>query len=115
MVESLKGGNILEISRLMSDSHESLRRDFEVSCAELDVLVEIASSKAGVYGARMTGGGFGGCTINLVEASMADDFVRQVRQEYEQNTGLRSKIHIYEASQGAQAAELEAKSAQTFS
>jgi galactokinase len=115
MVESLKGGNILEISRLMSDSHESLRRDFEVSCAELDVLVEIASSKAGAYGARMTGGGFGGCTINLVEASMADDFVRQVRQEYEQNTGLRSKIHIYEASQGAQAAELEAKSAQTFS
>ncbi len=108
-VERLKSGNILEISRLMRDSHESLRDDFEVSCSELDILVEIASTKAGVHGARMTGGGFGGCTINLVEASMAEDFVQQVRQEYEQNTGLRSKIHIYEASQGAQASELEAK------
>jgi galactokinase len=114
-VEGLRSGNILEISRLMRDSHESLRNDFEVSCTELDILVEIASSKAGVYGARMTGGGFGGCTINLVEASMVDDFVQQVRQEYEQNTGLHSKIHIYEASQGAQAAELEARPVRTFS
>jgi len=114
-VERLKSGNILEISRLMRDSHESLRSDFEVSCTELDILVEIASSKAGVYGARMTGGGFGGCTINLVEASMADAFVQQVREEYQQNTGLLSKIHIYDASQGAQVAALEAKPVRTFS
>jgi galactokinase len=114
-VERLKGGNILEISRLMRDSHESLRNDFEVSCSELDILVEIASTNASVYGARMTGGGFGGCTINLVEATMAEAFVQQVRQEYEQNTGLRSKIHIYEASQGAQAAELGAKPVRSFS
>jgi galactokinase len=86
-----------------------------VSCSELDTLVEIASTKAGVHGARMTGGGFGGCTINRVEASMAETFVQQVRQEYQQHTGLRSKIHIYEASQGAQAAELEAKPVRSFS
>jgi len=103
MVERLKSGDILGISRLMRQSHQSLRNDFEVSCPELDLMVEIASAKPGVYGARMTGGGFGGCTINLVEASKAKAFLESVGAEYESKTGLRPEIYICEASQGAQA------------
>jgi galactokinase len=103
MVERLKSGDILGISRLMRESHQSLRDDFEVSCPELDLMVEIASAKPGVYGARMTGGGFGGCTINLVEASKAKAFRESVGVEYDSKTGLRPEIHICEPSQGAQA------------
>ena len=103
MVERLKSGDTLGISRLMRESHQSLRDDFEVSCPELDLMVEIASAKPGVYGARMTGGGFGGCTINLVEASKAKAFRESVGVEYDSKTGLRPEIHICEPSQGAQA------------
>jgi galactokinase len=103
MVERLKSGDILGISRLMRESHQSLRDDFEVSCPELDLMVEIASAKPGVYGARMTGGGFGGCTINLVEASKAEAFRESVGVEYDSKTGLRPEIHICEPSHGAQA------------
>jgi galactokinase len=103
MAERLKSGDLLGISRLMRESHQSLRDDFEVSCPELDLMVEIASAKPGVYGARMTGGGFGGCTINLVEASEAKAFRESVAVEYDSKTGLRPEIHICEPSQGAQA------------
>jgi len=67
----------------MTASHQSLRDDFEVSCRELDVMVEIAMRQSGVLGARMTGGGFGGCTVNLVNAAHADEFCQRVAAEYE--------------------------------
>jgi len=84
----------------MRESHESLRDDFEVSCRELDLMVEIASAKRGVLGARMTGGGFGGCTVNLVEASEAKEFQQDVAEDYLARTGLSPDILICEASQG---------------
>jgi galactokinase len=101
-VEGLKCGNIRAIARLMNESHQSLRDDFEVSCAELDLMVEIASAMPGVHGARMTGGGFGGSTVNLVEASKAEAFREHVAAAYESKTGLRPEILICEASQGVE-------------
>jgi galactokinase len=95
-------GDIEALNGLMTASHQSLRGDFEVSCRELDVMVEIAMRQSGVLGARMTGGGFGGCTINLVNAAHADDFCERVAAEYEAATGLHPDIYVSEASQGAE-------------
>jgi galactokinase len=67
---------------------------FEVSCAELDLMVELANQQAGVYGARMTGGGFGGATINLVEASSAEAFAESVAKAYQKETGVVPPNHI---------------------
>ena len=93
----------------MAASHESLRDDYEVSCRELDVMVEIARRQRGVYGARMTGGGFGGCTINFVDVQHATEFQRRVAAEYESAIGLHPDIHICEASQGAELVEATAE------
>jgi galactokinase len=93
----------------MAASHESLRDDYEVSCRELDAMVEIAGRQQGVYGARMTGGGFGGCTINFVDVEHAGEFQRRVSAEYEAAIGLRPDIYICEASQGAELVETAAE------
>jgi galactokinase len=98
-------GAVGELCHLMADSHRSLRDDYEVSCRELDVMVEIGSRQRGIYGARMTGGGFGGCTINLVDAADSAEFQRRVSAEYQHATGLRPDIYVCEASQGAEAIE----------
>ena len=97
------------LPEVMAASHESLRDDYEVSCRELDVMVEIAGRQRGVYGARMTGGGFGGCTINFVDLGHATEFERRVSTEYESATGLRPDIYICEASQGAELVETAAE------
>jgi len=89
------------VGRLMADSHASLRDDFEVSCRELDVMVDLARDIEGVYGARMTGGGFGGCTVNLVREDKVADFQRQVGAEYEQRTGNVAEIYVSAAADGA--------------
>ena len=94
---------------VMAASHQSMRDDYEISCRELDVLVEIAGRQPGVYGARMTGGGFGGCTINLVAADHAAEFQRQVSAEYNAAIGLHPDIYICEASQGAESVESAAE------
>ena len=86
---------------LMAQSHASLRDDYEVSSPELDIVVEIAQKQSGVFGARMTGGGFGGCTINLVEASQAERFRDHVANEYKKATGLSPEIYISTAADGA--------------
>ncbi|MGA2020766.1 MAG: galactokinase [Candidatus Sulfotelmatobacter sp.] len=99
---AFQSGDIEALNGLMTASHQSLRDDFEVSCRELDLMVEIAMRQSGVLGARMTGGGFGGCTINLVNAAHADDFCKRVAAEYETATGLHPDIYISEASQGAE-------------
>jgi len=86
----------------MRDSHRSLRDDYEVSCKELDLMVEIAEGQPGLIGARMTGGGFGGCTINLVECAAVSDFRRKVAAAYFSKTGLTPDIFVSPASDGAQ-------------
>lgn len=100
-VSALNSGQLEEFGRLMYASHESLRDDYEVSCEELDVLVELARNIPGVYGARMTGGGFGGCTVNLVEAGAADAFVARIGPEYKARTGIDPQIYQCRAAAGA--------------
>ena len=105
--DALEADNIRELGRLMRESHESLRDDYEVSCPELDVLVDAAAGLPGVYGARMTGGGFGGCTINLVDAEQAKRFEGIFRDAYEAKTGIHPQILLSKASEGAGAVPTE--------
>jgi galactokinase len=97
----LEQNDLNGFGELMARSHISLRDDYEVSCRELDILVELANQQVGIYGARMTGGGFGGCTINLVEASRADDFRAEMTAAYQGATGLKPQIYISSAADGA--------------
>jgi galactokinase len=101
--EALLRGNLPALGTLMAESHRSLRDDYEVSCAELDTMVEIAGMQPGVIGARMTGGGFGGCTINLVNADVAEAFEASVATEYEKRTHIRPDIYVVRATEGVQA------------
>jgi galactokinase len=99
-VKALERGDLVQFGELMYASHESLRRDYEVSCRELDLLLAIASRCDGVFGARMTGGGFGGCTVNLVALDSVDEFIATIGREYEKETGLRPNRYICQASAG---------------
>lgn len=99
--EALAASNIESFGQLMGESHRSLKVDFEVSCSELDVMVELAEKIPGTYGARMTGGGFGGCTINLVEENQAQAFRERIAADYHRATGIRPEIYITRAAQGA--------------
>jgi galactokinase len=109
VAELFQHGQTAGLREVMAAGHESLRDDYEVSCRELDAMVEIAGRQPGVFGARMTGGGFGGCTINFVDAEHAVAFQRNVSAEYEAATGLRPDIYICEASQGAELVERAAE------
>ncbi len=100
-VRALEGGDLDRFGELMVASHESLRDDYEVSSKELDVLVELARKQPGVFGARMTGAGFGGCTVNLVHADAAETFGDRVREGYQQALGLNAEVYICQASNGA--------------
>ncbi|HEX5411640.1 MAG TPA: galactokinase [Terriglobia bacterium] len=100
-VEDLEKGDLDSFGRLMIASHESLRDDYEVSCRELDVLVELALQQPGVLGARMTGAGFGGCTVNLVRANAAVPFAEAVKEGYSKATGLDAEVYVCKASDGA--------------
>jgi len=99
--KALRSGEISKFGELMYDSHRSLRDDYEVSCVELDIMVELASQFQGTYGARMTGGGFGGCTINLVEKAKVEDFKSDISRSYEKKTGIRPEIYVTSAADGA--------------
>jgi galactokinase len=99
--EHFKKKNIDAAGELMFQSHRSLRDDYEVSCVELDELVDIASRTEGVYGARMTGGGFGGCTVNIVKREMADEFIRAATDGYKTRFGKEPGIYIFQAADGA--------------
>src|SRR6201996_4062110 len=98
---ALERGDLAAFGVLMAEAHISFRDDFEASCSELDTLVEIAASLPGCYGARMTGGGFGGCTVNLVAESSADQFRQQIHARYRQITGIDADIYLCRASDGA--------------
>lgn len=100
-VDALKSDDLPAFGKLMNASHDSLRDDYEVSCRELDVMVAIARELPGVLGARMTGGGFGGCTVNLVERGSEEHFASKVFDEYKAATGITPEIYKCEASDGA--------------
>lgn len=86
----------------MFASHKSLRDLYEVSIPELDTLVEIARNLPGVFGARLTGAGFGGCTVNLVEEKYAETFMQSLQDGYKQKTGREAKVYLCQASNGAE-------------
>ena len=85
----------------MNESHMGLRDEYEVSCPELDALVEIAWDTDGVIGSRMTGAGFGGCTVTLVTDDAVEDLLKKVKKEYPERTGLEPEIYICTAEDGA--------------
>jgi galactokinase len=100
--KALQQNDLASFGGFMDESHRSLRDDFEVSCKELDLMVELAQQVPGVYGARMTGGGFGGCTVNLVDGENVDEFKRIVAQGYSEVTGLVPDIYVSCAAEGAE-------------
>ena len=99
---ALEENDVARFGRLMNESHKSLQADYEVSCAELDLMVHLARSVKGVRGARMTGGGFGGCTVNLVDHDQVDEFKSVVATGYEKETGLKPDIYVCKAVKGAE-------------
>ena len=106
---ALQSQDIDRFGHLMYQSHASLRDDYEVSCKELDLLVDLASSCPGVYGARMTGGGFGGCTVNLVRSDRIVAFQADIAQTYAKATGVNPEMYICIPAQGAQAWPVEGR------
>jgi galactokinase len=99
-VDALQRDDLTEVGRLFRASHESLAHDYEVSSAELDLMVELARSREGVVGARMTGAGFGGCTVNLVRADAVEDFRQEVIEPYRARTGLAAEMYVCRAVDG---------------
>jgi len=99
-VDAAQSGDLARLGSLMRASHLSLRDDYQVSCPELDAMVEAAWRQEGVLGARMTGAGFGGCTVNLVEDGAVTSFLQSVPTAYEEATGLTPQIHVCTAEEG---------------
>jgi len=100
-VKALKENDIETFGKLMNASHVSLRDDYEVSCEEIDILVNLAWDTAGVIGARITGGGFGGCTVNIIENDAVDRFVEKVGAAYEERVGHKAEFYIVDIGDGA--------------
>ena len=99
--EALIHHDLAELGRLMAEAHVSYSRDFEASCVEADTMVTLAQDLPGIIGARLTGGGFGGCTVNLVERAQAAEFAEALGASYATETGIVPQIHICHASAGA--------------
>jgi galactokinase len=100
-VEAFKAHDLARFGQLMHQAHLSFRDDFEASCAEIDILVSLAERQPGCFGARLTGGGFGGCTVNLVAADRAAAFVEAMRAGYFAATSITAEIYTSRASAGA--------------
>ena len=105
-VQALREGNFSAFGQLMIESHRSLKNDYEVSCAELDLLVDLALKQEGVLGARMTGAGFGGCTVNLLKRDYVDVFKEKIKKEYKKITGINPDVYLTAPSGGAKVIEL---------
>lgn len=103
--EAMRRGEVCALGVLMNNSHASLRDDYEVSSDALNVMVESARAHSACYGARMTGAGFGGCAVAVIEAGAADDFVRSTAAAYQQKTGLTPAIYVCQATNGAEIVE----------
>jgi galactokinase len=99
--EALMRGDMKELGRLMAEAHRSYSQDFEGSCEEADAMVEFAQGLPGLIGARLTGGGFGGCTVNLVEQKDAQAFAQELGRRYTAKFGILPEIHVCHASGGA--------------
>ncbi|MDP4147349.1 MAG: galactokinase [Bacillota bacterium] len=99
--KALEIGDIKEFGRLMNESHSSLRDDYEVTGVELDTLVELAWSKKGVIGSRMTGAGFGGCTFSIVKDEYIEDFINDIEREYKEKIGYKPSFYIAKIVDGA--------------
>jgi galactokinase len=99
-VEALKSNDLSAFGQLMNESHESLRDLYEVSCRELDLLVQEARHISGVLGSRMTGAGFGGCTISIVHRDQVDHFVRQVGENYYEAASLEADFYVCQIGEG---------------
>ena len=106
-VEAFRSGDLVRFGQLMREAHISFRDDFEASCKEIDILVDLANQQPGCLGARLTGGGFGGCTVNLVAAENAEAFTQAVREGYKQATKIDAEIYTTRASAGAHQIILE--------
>ncbi len=100
-VMSLRGNALKTVGQALRESHASLRDDYEVSCTELDAIVEIANAQPGCYGARMTGAGFGGCAVALVANEAVSDFVAAVGPAYTARTGLTPHLYVCQAAAGS--------------
>ena len=99
--EELEQGDWKEVGGLMDASHASMRDDYEVSCEEIDILVDIAQNFPGVYGSRLTGGGFGGCTVTLVAEDRAEDLMTHIKSEYKAKTGIDCPSFVTRPARGA--------------
>lgn len=106
-VEALKRGDFESVGRFMSESHDSLQFDYEVSCPELDVLKRLALEVPGVFGSRMTGGGFGGCTVTLVTKASLEALKKHLSEKYLEQTGKQCTFYEAEPSEGAGVLSLE--------
>ena len=104
---ALHRGDARMFGGFMYASHKSLRDLYEVSIPELDAMVDIARDLPGIYGARLTGAGFGGCTVNLVEDKQANSFIQGLKQGYKEKTGWEAMVYLCQASQGAQTRQLK--------
>jgi len=102
-VAALKEGNVELFGKLMNASHVSLRDDYEVSCEEIDVLVDAAWTVPGVIGSRITGGGFGGCTVSIVENDAVDNFQKVVGDAYLEKVGKKADFYVVDIGDGAHA------------
>jgi galactokinase len=105
-ISALAKGALDRFGALMFESHESLRDDYDVSCTELDLLVAAAREVDGVFGSRMTGAGFGGCTVSVVRTSAVDTFARHLHHTYRAKTGTTPRVYVTNASDGASPVEL---------
>jgi galactokinase len=99
--EALESGDRKELGRLIAEAHWSYSRDFEASCVEADAMVELAQDLPGLIGARLTGGGFGGCTVNLVETAHAAEFAARLGERYQARFAIHPEIYLCHASEGA--------------
>lgn len=100
-VAALKRNDIEEFGRLMKASHVSLRDDYEVSCEEIDILVDLAWNTPGVIGSRITGGGFGGCTVSIVKNDAVDTFIEKIGAAYKEKVGHEAEFYVVEIGDGA--------------
>ncbi len=100
-VEALKADDIETFGKLMNDSHISLRDDYEVSCEEIDILVNLAWKTEGVIGSRITGGGFGGCTVSIVKNDAVDNFINVIGNAYEEKVGHKAEFYVVDIGDGA--------------
>ena len=100
-VEALKNNDVELFGKLMNASHQSLRDDYEVSCEEIDILVDLAQAMPGVLGSRITGGGFGGCTVSIVKNDTVDRFVEEIGKAYKEKVGHEAEFYTVDIGDGA--------------